>query len=234
MDAHRFDDLTKSLAAAPSRRQVVRTLVGGAGAGLLALLGRQAVAAKPGKVGVCHLTGDPANPVVYIQVDASSVAEHAGHGDAVAPDFLNDAANCGGCGVICAGDEACAGGACQPVDSCPICPGGHGCENGGCVCSSAGTCAGDDSTPCGLLHGVIPMGCEDGCCCVPSGLGGGVYPCGDLGDLNAPHPYCCSGWCGADGGCACIPGGTTDLYPCDPGPSEHCCSGWCGPNGVCA
>src|SRR5688500_1965648 len=49
MDAHRFDDLTKSLAAAPSRRRVVTALAGGAG--LLALLGRRVAAAKPAKVG---------------------------------------------------------------------------------------------------------------------------------------------------------------------------------------
>ena len=231
MDAHRFDDLTKTLATAHSRRRVVRALVGGAAGGFLVLLGRGAAGAKPAdKVGVCHLTGDSAHPVVYLEVAASSVAEHLAHGDAVGPDFQDDSANCGGCGLACASGEICAGGVCL-ANSCPVCPGGHGCDgDGGCICSAAGVCDGEDPTPCGLLHGSISMGCEGGCCCIPSGLGGGVYPCEDL---NAPHPYCCSGWCDANGGCGCIPDYTTGLYPCTPGADPHCCSGYCGAAGLC-
>ena len=248
MDAYRFDHLTRSLVTAPSRRRVAKALAGGVGSGLLALLGGGAVAAKPAKVGVCHLTGDPANPIVYIQVDESAVAEHVAHGDAIAPDFLTDAVNCGGCAQVCAAVEECVDGWCRPLPvdcptcgpgetcvdgicSCWVCPGGHGCLDDACVCSAAGTCDGDDPTPCGLLHGFIPMGCEDGCCCIRTGIGGGAYPCAEPGGSD---PYCCSGWCGLDGGCACIPDDTAGLYPCEPGPNEHCCSGWCGLSGLCA
>ena len=39
MDTHRFDDLTRVLAAGTSRRRVPKTLLAGAGAGTLAVLG---------------------------------------------------------------------------------------------------------------------------------------------------------------------------------------------------
>jgi hypothetical protein len=99
---HRFDRLAKALAYRTDRREVARMaarssialLVGG-----LALGGR-----KSDKVAICHRTGNPANPWVYITVSESAVSAHRGHGDTIEPDFLNDPANCGGCGVVCGGD----------------------------------------------------------------------------------------------------------------------------------
>ncbi len=48
MNSNHFDDFTKALASSTSRRQALRTLIGTATAGLLALSGMEKVFAKPG------------------------------------------------------------------------------------------------------------------------------------------------------------------------------------------
>jgi hypothetical protein len=111
LDGHEFDRLTKNLAMGISRRRVLKGLTAaGAGAFLSTLSVARGRAGS--KVGVCHLTGVPENPVVYIEVDAHSAATHAAEGDTIAPDFANDSHNCGSCGVTCAHGQICQSGAC--------------------------------------------------------------------------------------------------------------------------
>ena len=245
MDAHLFDDLTRSLAASTTRRRAIRTIAAIAGSGLLARLG-QRYADAAAKVAICHRTGDPANPFVYQKVDASAVPTHEAHGDAIAPDFQTNPAHCGGCGIACAADEACVDGGCRAdlcgtcapgelcVDGaceCWTCPGGQGCLDGACTCSSIGACPdGDTPRECGLMTSDVEFACQAGCCCVSTGTPSWAYQC-----LQGGDPYCCSAYCGPEGTCACIPDGHVDnVWPCLPGPFEHCCSGWCGPDGRCA
>ena len=70
MDVDRFDELVKGLASGASRRKVIKGVGGSAVAGMLSLVGlRRGQAAD--KVGICHLTGSPTNPVVFTSRSAS-------------------------------------------------------------------------------------------------------------------------------------------------------------------
>ena len=230
MDPHRFDELTRAFATGTSRRRVLQGLAAAAASGALALLGgRRSGADAAGQFDVCHRAGDPTSPFVLIRVDAAAVPAHAGHGDAVAPDFGTDPAPCGSCDRACAAGEVCAGGDCVPGE-CASCPGGQGCRDGRCVCTYAGACPDGDPSTCGILPHGSEFACQAGCCCVPTGTPSWDYACGEGGD-----PHCCSAYCGPEGACACIPDGHVDGVPfCPPGPHPHCCSGWCGPDGRCS
>lgn len=142
IDTERFDELAKELSRSRSRRSAVRTLAGAAAGGLFALLGGSGTVASGTKIPICHLTGSAANPVIYIEVDSTAVAEHTAHGDAV--DLQTDAANCGACGNVCDALERCVAGSCLTC-------GGEGqaccadlsCESG--LTCTGGTCVGECS-----------------------------------------------------------------------------------------
>ena len=74
MDPKRFDEFSKGLAAATSRRNLVKGLGGGILGGAFALAGLGRADAKPAKVGICHHTGNRNIPVVYEEVSASTAA----------------------------------------------------------------------------------------------------------------------------------------------------------------
>src|SRR5688572_4503926 len=106
MDGARFDDLTRSLAGAQSRRRLLKGLAGGAVAAAWAGWRPGRSDAAP-KVRVCHLTDSATNSVVLIEINAKDVPDHAAHGDVIAPDFANDPANCGGCLISCDDGDPC-------------------------------------------------------------------------------------------------------------------------------
>ena len=122
LEPKRFDDLSKGLATATSRRTLVKGLGGGILGGALALAGLNRAGAKADKVGICHHTDSASSPIVQISVASNSVPEHLAHGDTV----LGTVADCSSCGDICTSENACFtpvcdGGSCglapvEPVD----------------------------------------------------------------------------------------------------------------------
>jgi hypothetical protein len=108
METHRFDGLTRTLAAPGSRRRILAALAGG----LLAFLGGRGAGAADDKVLICHKTTSDSNQIVLIDVSVNAVADHLAHGD-----FRHD-----GCCVDadCGGGQPCVNGACC----------GDACDNG--------------------------------------------------------------------------------------------------------
>jgi hypothetical protein len=104
MDAHRFDEMTKT------RRGFVGTLAGLAAVGI----GAKLVSAAPGNgrgghvpVDLCHFDEDTGT-WEQITVDERAVPAHVeNHGDYFVSevDFATDVFNCGGCGIECPESE---------------------------------------------------------------------------------------------------------------------------------
>jgi hypothetical protein len=105
-----FDALSKSLAAGSSRRSLLRGLVGAATGGAIAMAGRDALAAPPSKVGICHRDGQ--GRYRYQEVSWNAAPAHEAHGDAIDPDFTSDANHCGGCGITCGDGYTCQASVC--------------------------------------------------------------------------------------------------------------------------
>jgi hypothetical protein len=144
MDAHGFDDLTRSFARGLTRRHVLR----GLGGGLIATLGlaRTPAAAQQTKQSLCHATGDPANPWVVITIAEPAWPTHFAHGDTPYVDCCADAE--------CGADQQCRDGACVDVCLALEAP-----------CSSTDECCQDVPMVCGALQksGGPPA------CCLPLG-----------------------------------------------------------------
>lgn len=159
-----FDQFTKVLAQATSRRRALRGIGGGLIGGVLASLGAGKAWAAGNKVTICHVPpGNPANTHL-ISVAPSAIPAHLKHGDgvcapgnddccfnsgtstAVCTNLDSDAGNCGECGHVCNKCAVCSGGSCTCDhficgNSLPLCgTGGSGlcfCDNdidGNCNC----------------------------------------------------------------------------------------------------
>jgi hypothetical protein len=109
MDPKRFDDLSKGLAAATSRRSLVKGIGGGILGGALALAGLGRAGAKPARVGVCHKTGNVNIPVAYVEVSTSTAQVLLSRGDTL----LGAVTDCGTCGNACVSNDACFTAACD-------------------------------------------------------------------------------------------------------------------------
>jgi alpha-tubulin suppressor-like RCC1 family protein len=123
---------------------------------------------------------------------------------AVCTDVQSDGSNCGHCGTVCSGGQACSAGACKCPTSTPdFCAGT--CTNTQTDSANCGACGPSHSCSGGRQ-------CSMGACTCPSGTllcGGSCAPCGDLPPNSAPT---CNGQ-------ACT-------YICDTG-TVACSSGCC-------
>jgi hypothetical protein len=215
MEGSRFDDLTRTLAAAATRRGIVRGLAAGAAAAVGAALGRRPAAAKPGsdrcKIGcssvnrtaksacekACRECGGDFDRVCFEEGPSGPTAFHC----------CPTGTFCVGEGVCCAeGTQPCSSG--SGVVSC--CPAGTFCnhETAECLsacpvdsgCASFLSCAPDcvcvssveDEPACVSVEffGCDAPQCESSADCGEGGI------CVDVSD-----DFCC----GPEGGRICIP-----------------------------
>jgi hypothetical protein len=119
MDDHRFDTLTRALAAGTPRRTALRLLGAGLAASAVALTGREA-GAQRGQIGICHKSWAWSSDWRYITVDARDerrIEAHLDHGDTIDPDFSSDPNHCGDCGITCDAGYTCDGGSCVSTSS---------------------------------------------------------------------------------------------------------------------
>ena len=165
MGPSRFDDLTKTLATATSRRQALKTLAATALGGLLGLggIGTAFANCKPNGIG-CN---------------SNSQCCSGGCCKGICTD-LGTTSNCGACGHKCGANQTCQNGQC--VTPCTAngdtCSGNSDCCSGNCsngVCCASGRvglCNGSCALPCDP-----DVGCSDGCSssyCLPD-VSGAYY-----------------------------------------------------------
>lgn len=148
MNRSSFDRWTKDRASRPSRRSFLR---GAAGAGV-ALIGAStpSAIAKPGKVTLCHHTGNRQHPYRIVTVSSRAAEAHLGHGDFEAI-WCDNGWSCEPCPpcvlvpLFCKSAEVC------PTRATEFCPGGPfdptssdqakaACE----ACFGPGACVHDD------------------------------------------------------------------------------------------
>lgn len=262
MDGSRFDDLTRFIADTPSRRTVIKAMVG-AIAGSLASVGTALGGPRCKRVNqACQTTADccpgpTANGNVYCasagkksKICQACPAETPTACNGGCVDTSDDNNNCGACGEVCFGGTTCVNGSCQ-------CPAGqHLCADGSCNeccihdhCESpdpeanpiccAGTCvsASFDENNCGGCGNVCfaDQFCELGDC-----------ECFEAGAHVGPDGQCTCDGTNCQGGGSCC-----DDYVCFLGTCQHCgaagadchdfsgnpgdflcCSGTCDPNTV--
>ena len=208
MDGDRFDAITRSLIAFPSRRATRRLLTGGGGAAPLSVLGRRAAAV------VCvPITGDPdlgfcgggatccdgsrcVDDRCRCRAGLTPCPVGARPGE-YCRDLRADRRHCGRCGRVCPPGTACAR-----------------CRGDGCATKLPARCCPHGFTNCGGA-------CKD--------LQTDITNCHRCGHVCSPDHECCDGFCRnllnhPDHCGACF-------NPCDSG---HVCSGGgCVPVGTC-
>jgi len=202
MESSRFDELTKSLATATSRRQALKTLAVTTFGGILALSGLGNAFAKtcpPGKklcAGKCVDTKtDPHNCGVCGTVCKSGLCVN---GLCCPPGAIKCGNSC--CSFTCQNGKCvppCTanGGKCSGNSDC--CSGN--CSNGVCCGSGkVGLCNGSCATPC--TSSADCPGCVSGCQTDVSGAhycaGQAVTDCGTGNDCNCPTgSFCNAGIC---------------------------------------
>jgi hypothetical protein len=203
MDGRRFDDLARGLAA-PTRRGILRWLLGGALGGVIGSAGETVAAAS------CRKTRNSCRE--HANCCSGYCAERDRRGrrlcacangqtecTGVCADLDTDRRHCGGCGVRCGDNSVCVGGRCLGMPG-AACEGHEACASELCVAGFC--CSGDDY-------------CVDGeLCCDPD---------------RPPTATCC----GFGGCCECFSDstgpGTGEPFCCDPleicgtYPADECC-----------
>jgi hypothetical protein len=168
MDGHAFDRWVASAARDSTRRGALRLLAGGLLGGLLSRAATESARAQAG------IVGPPREGMILTCADAG-LADCPGY----CADLLSDPYNCGGCGVVCGGGQACAGGVC--IWLAPLDPGlvvdctPQGLTNCGGNCVDLAF----DAFNCGACGNSCPLGgaCQDGACAGLVCLGG-LVDCG--------------------------------------------------------
>ena len=223
MDGHRFDDLTRALAAGTSRRRVLKGLLGGAAGAALGSLGLgRGAAAAPRPVGATCIRADHCASGLCDQRTRRCVCPPglaACNGACLDPvAFRTDPANCGACGAGCPGaanaTATCAGGACATVclpgfkrcaPTGPCLPETVCCVPADCPPPTAGTCQGTPTcaaNACGFVPAASGTVCR-----AAGGVCGAAEVCDGVSltcptDLAAPDntscgtgQICCGGAC---------------------------------------
>ncbi len=173
MDTHRFDELTKAVATATSRRQALKTIAATALGSILGLggIGTAFAKCKPNGIG-CNI---------------NSQCCSGGCCRGTCTDLSSNLSNCGSCGHACRSDQVCSGGMC-------VCPSGSQECNGTCCNTSDHLCSNGTCQPCvsqcdETCSDTGPYCCPGMVCCtygIPGGLG-----------------FCCpAGFCSQGGFCA--------------------------------
>jgi hypothetical protein len=228
MDGSRFDDLTRMIATASSRRRFLGGLLGTVGVALGATAARAAPTCPSEQIyrrGIgcaCRATGRPPTnggcpcPTGQTSCPAGCV------------DTTLDPANCGGCGETCPADlPFCRDGRCLQCLQDTDCPLGGTCLRrvgnlfGRCFCQFLGTACGSDAECCDQVVGGItyqvacsPSGfcgfygaaCSEDSSCFPLLACGVDGTCGGGGAVCAENGNCTSGQCcPLAGGPACCP-----------------------------
>ena len=221
MDHNRFDDLTRAMAVAPSRRQFVKTVLGGIAGGLLASLGLGQAQAGGGNndcAKFCAQVFGANTP------EADKCTSDAAHGQGLCYECgpksdhtktlcgktcvntKTDTANCGSCGHTCTapanGSVTCTSGSCVST-----CNAGYKLCNGSCI-------------PNDQCCGGCPTGqtCCNGTTCVNTSTD--TSNCGSCGHTcTAP----------ANGSVTCTSGSCVST--CNAG--YKLCNGSCIPNDQC-
>jgi hypothetical protein len=184
MDSQQFDRLTQQFGATLSRRRV---------GGLLAALGFGAVgntAAKPKK----KKKKKKPKPCAAGAIRCGTACVNP----------QTDAGNCGGCGNLCPGGQACAGGACQ---------GGSGCPSGQTSCGGACVDTQSNEQHCGSCGNACQgdLTCLSGTCGCAAGTKCGNQcvdtqtdetHCGSCGNACSGSQSCAGGQCQGGGGCS--------------------------------
>jgi hypothetical protein len=225
MDGSRFDDLTRFMAETPSRRTVVKTLVGAVAGSLLGLRGESARADN-----LCKPSGSKPQSKCTKNAQCCSGACCGGQCT-----DLGTMANCGACGITCTT---------APAHGTPICAQGtcsFTCAAGFTKCGNACVDTTTDVYHCGGCGTVCPVNehCEPG----PGGAGHCV--CGTLTDATTgealscydqhpdwpqPGTYCCPYSKPAGGGSECLrgcnfPNDQLDAMSLGPGDVPFDCGG---------
>ncbi len=213
MDSSRFDELTKALARATSRRQALKTLAATVLGGMLDLggIGTAFANCKPNDIG-CN-------------TNSQCCSGGCCHGTCT---DLNTTSNCGRCGNTCTGTTpACCSGACTDLSTDP-----NNCGSCRHVCRADETCQSGQCAPCkGLQQACTSPGqcCDTGqgkTICAPT-KGGGGRCCNEPGG-SCSSPYdCCGSQACSNGTCQCTRSGGDCVF------DFECCSGVCS-NGECS
>lgn len=241
MQEWRFDNLTRTLGKATTRRQVLKGLAGGLAA---AMVGR-AAAPKPAAAATGHCGDNKscrneaatayqtcrANGGTWWVCTQQAVTKFKTCWDSPCPegqqccgfncvDWQTDRNNCGWCGHSCYDPHAiCVDGRCVCPDEFIQCEGGSGLIT---CCPPDTTCSTDLFGPAICKQNCDPecpicQSCDDGQCGIATDMDG--VPCG-------PNKVCCNGQCVSGTECVCeaLPDGAT----CDT--DKVCCQYQCVSN----
>jgi hypothetical protein len=164
MDGQRFDDITRRLGRAASRRSLLKGITGGVA---VIVVGRfRTPDAIARDLTICHATGDAESPFAPLSIDQTDFNRYARQGDFLRVDCCVD--------VDCASLEgACSSGICQngyctqlPKPAGTDCGGGDACTGSG-VCDGALSCVSGVPITCPPASDACHISsCEPGLGCV--------------------------------------------------------------------